>query len=107
MPGSGTETPDDLVVDPAERGGAAWMAMCEKQLADEEGCKRFWFFVRRFKKNGGDMDKLCADLAFGVGDEPDALRRFLNQEEDYSLLSSLLGSVEQEDKIKWMNILNA
>ena len=26
---SGTDTPEETTVDPAERGGAAWMAVCE------------------------------------------------------------------------------
>ena len=65
---SGTETPEELTIDPAERGGAAWMAVCEKQLGDDDGCERFWVFLRKWKKKGGDIEKLNADLvniAFG------------------------------------------
>ena len=78
MPGSGTETPEELAVDPAERGGAAWMAKCESELSDTDGCARFWTFVRKFKRNGGDIDKLVEDLTFGVGDDPEALKRFFD-----------------------------
>ena len=37
MPGSGTDTPEEIAIDPAERGGAAWMARCEKELGTEDG----------------------------------------------------------------------
>ena len=35
---SGTETPEEYTIDPAERGGAAWMNVCENLLGDEDGC---------------------------------------------------------------------
>ena len=78
MPGSGSDTPEVTTVNPAERGGAAWMAKCESELSDPEGCARFWTFVRRFKRNGGDIDKLIEDLTFGVPDEPETLKKFLD-----------------------------
>ena len=59
---SGTETPEELVIDPAERGGAAWMAKCEAELTDDDGCRRFWVFLRKWIKKGGDLDQLMADL---------------------------------------------
>ena len=49
------------------------MAKCESELSDPDGCARFWTFLRRFKRNNGDMEKLIEDLTFGVGDEPEAL----------------------------------
>ena len=65
---SGTDTPEETTVDPAERGGAAWMAVCVNTLSDDEGYKNFHKFMRRFKKKGGengapgDVEALAADL---------------------------------------------
>ena len=59
---SGTETPDEITVDPAERGGAAWLATCIAQLGEDEGYQHCMKFIRRYKKKGGDMDALAADL---------------------------------------------
>ena len=77
MSDSGTETPEEMTVDPAERGGAAWMAKCETELMSESGCALFHTFLRKFKKKGGDIDKLVEDLSFGL-DDPDCLRRFFD-----------------------------
>ena len=60
---SDESTPEELVLDQAERGGAAWMAFCEEQLSNDDGCKRFHVFVRKWIKKGGDIDQLTADLA--------------------------------------------
>ena len=65
---SGEETPEEYTIDPAERGGAAWMNVCENLLGDEDGCERFWVFLRKWIKKGGDLDQLNTDLvdiAFG------------------------------------------
>ena len=91
---SGTDTPEETTVDPAERGGAAWMAVCEAQLSDPDGLAKFRTFVRRFVRKGGDIDKLCEELTFGVQDDPDCLKRFFDGEEDFTTISSLLSSAE-------------
>ena len=71
---SGTETPEEVVVDPAERGGAAWLTKCIETLSEVskegkmEGYENFLKFVRRFKKKGGadggpgDLEALTEDL---------------------------------------------
>ena len=83
------------------------MAVCEAQLSDPDGLAKFRTFFRRFVRKGGDVDKLCEDLTFGVQDDPDCLKRFFDGDEDFTTISSLLSSADQEAKVRWMNVLNA
>ena len=116
MQGSATDTPEEITIDPAERGGAAWMAKCEKEIGTEEGVQRVKTFVRRFKRKGGedggpgDLDALHADLvAIMFADEQEAadeLRNFLEGDGAWDICGSTFSSAEQEEKIRFMNVLN-
>ena len=100
MQGSATDTPEEITIDPAERGGAAWMAKCEKEIGTEEGVQRVKTFVRRFKRKGGedggpgDLDALHADLvAIMFADEQEAadeLRNFLEGDGEWGSLCGLV-----------------
>ena len=65
---SGTDTPEETAVDPAQRGGAAWMEVCMNTLSEEDGYQNFQKHMRRFKKKGGengapgDVEALAEDL---------------------------------------------
>ena len=102
---SGTETPEDLVIDQAEKDDAAtWMERCEKELGTAEGEKRVKTFVRRFKRKGGenegpgDLDALHADLvAIMFSEEPeiaDELRNFLEADGEWGACGSTFSSAE-------------
>ena len=115
---SGTDTPEETPVDPAERGGAAWMKVCSDTLSDEEGYQNFQKFVRRFKKKGGengapgDVTALAEDLkkcCEGVEDLDTQIEDFLedtNQGDGWNDLTVLFNNLNQEAQIAFMNTLN-
>ena len=55
---SGTDTPEETAVDPAQRGGAAWMEVCMNTLSEKDGYENFQKHMRRFKK-GKINDEAC------------------------------------------------
>ena len=120
MSASDTETPEETVVDPAERGGAAWLTVCIKTLSEEDGgYDKLLKFVRRFKKKGGadggpgDLEALTEDLKQSleaVGDLGTVVEDFLEDPngdgEGCSELMCVFNNIDQEKQIEFMNKLN-
>ena len=88
---SGTDTPEELELDPSDgRGDVVWMMKCEGLLASVDGIGRMRTFVRRFKRKGGpeggpgDLDELIDELKAIAGEdtEEEMLRGLLEGEDE-------------------------
>ena len=118
---SGTDTPEELVLDQAERGDKEWPKKCEKNLYNNEGYQRMLKFVRRYKRKGGQNggpgsieDLKNALKNCGLEDMEDIdehLDQFLEGKgEDQNVWTDLMimnyTELDEEDKLKFMIELN-
>ena len=118
---SGTDTPEELVLDAAERGGPEWKDICEDQLLKDEGYQRMLKFVRRFKRKGGEnggpgsIEDLRNDLKNcgleEIDDIDEYIEKFLEGDSEGTniwkeLMLENYVEIDDEDKVKFMVVLN-
>ena len=51
---SGTDTPEEMALDQAERGGDEWVDLCLEKLENEKMHDRLGTFIRRYQRKGGE-----------------------------------------------------